>query len=58
MDKRNITTVKKTVYKGYIHTCDIITVYKFIYLDILFCLKIPTVLIYIYIYINTFSSKY
>jgi len=62
MNKRTLMTIKKTVYKGYSHTCDIITVYKLIYLDIrldiLFCLKITTVLIYNYIYINTFASKY
>ena len=54
--KETLTTVKKTVYKGYIHTCDIITVYKFIYLDILFCLKITTVLIYIYIHTHLLPS--
>ena len=30
MDKRALMTIKKTVYKGYSHTCDIITVYKLI----------------------------
>ena len=55
-------TIKKTLYKGYSHTCDIITVYKLIYLDIrldiLFCLNSTTVLVYNYIYIYTFASKY
>ena len=36
-------TIKKTIYKGYSHTCGILTVYKLIYLDIrldiLICLK-------------------
>ena len=36
--------VKKTVYKGYTHTCDIITVYLLTYhdirLDILICLSV------------------
>jgi len=47
-------TIKQTVHKGYIHKCDIITVYKLIYFDRLICLKITTVLIYncIYIYIH------
>jgi len=53
MNKRTLMAVKKTVYKGYSHTCDIITVYELIYLDIrlgiLDSLKITTVLIYIYI---------
>jgi len=56
MDKRTLMAIKKTVYKGYIHTCDIITVYKSIYLDIRLdisiCLKITTVLIYNCIYIH------
>jgi len=43
LDERTLMTVKKTVYKGVIHTCDIIKVYKLIYLDIrldiLICLK-------------------
>jgi len=34
MDKRTLMPVKKTVYKGYSHTCYIITGYKSIYLDI------------------------
>ena len=50
MDKGTLMTIKKTIYKGYSHTCDIITVYKLTYhdirLDILICLKITTVLIY------------
>ena len=57
MDKIPLMTIKKTAYNGYIHTCDIITLYKLTYhdiwLDILICLKIITVLIYncIYIYV-------
>jgi len=57
MDKGTLMTIKTTVYKGYSHTCEIITVYKLFYLDIrldiLIFLKITTVLIYncIYIYI-------
>ena len=62
MDKWTLMTVNKTVYKGYIHTCDTITVYKLIYLDILLdiliCLKPTTVSIYNCIYIYTFATKY
>jgi len=54
MDKRTLMTIKKTIYKGYSHTCGIITVYKLTYhdirLDILIFLKIITVLIYNCIY--------
>jgi len=42
MDTRTLLTVKKTVYKGYSHTFDIITVYKSIYLDIRFDIHIFT----------------
>jgi len=34
MDKRTLMTIKKTVYRGYIHTCNIITVYTLIYLGL------------------------
>jgi len=56
MDKGTFMTIKKTVYKGYIHTCDIITMHKLIYLDILICLKITTVLIYNCIYTHLLPS--
>ena len=63
MDKRTLMTIKKTAYNGYngyIHTCDIITLYKLTYhdiwLDILICLKIITVLIYNCIYIRLLPS--
>ena len=54
MDTRTLMEVKKTVYKGYIHTCDIITMFKLTYLDIrldiLICLKYTRILIYIQLY--------
>ena len=63
MDKRTLMTIKKTIYKGYSHTCDIITVYKLFYLDIrldiLICLKDYhsfNIQLYIYIYIHLVPS--
>mgnify|MGYP000361457042 FL=1 len=57
MDKRTLMTIKKTFYKGNSHTCDIITLYKLIYLDIrLICLNITTDLIDKYIYIRLLPS--
>jgi len=61
MDTRTLLTVKKTVYKGYSHTFDIITVYKSIYLDIRFDILILLKDYHsfdIQLYIYTFASKY
>ena len=63
MDKRTLVTVKETVYKGYIHACDIITVYKLTSLDIRLDILIflnrtlkHSVLIYNCIYIRLLTS--
>jgi len=63
MDKRTLVTVKKTIYKGYINACDIITVYKLTYLDIRLDILIflnrtlkHSVLIYNCIYIRLLTS--